>query len=530
MKRLTLLFLSSLFTLHSSVADPAEQQRTTAGSASSIKPNIIFFLVDDMGLMDTSVPFVLDAKGEPQIHPLNEFYRTPNMERLAAAGIRFTQFYAHSVCSPTRASIMNGQNSARHHTTTWINPKSNNRGQFGPAEWNWTGLKKTSVTLPRLLQRAGYKTIHIGKAHFGPIGHEGEEPLNIGFDVNIGGHSAGLPSSYYGEKNYGEGGPAPVPHLEKYHGSDTFLTEALTIEANRQLEACVEEKKPFFLHMSHYALHAPFESDPRFTKNYAQSGADKRALAFATLAEGVDKSLGDLMDKLEELKVADNTLIIFLGDNGSDAPQGEILGYSSSAPLRGKKATRYEGGMRVPFIAAWGKEDQENPWQEKLSIPAGAIQTQIGTILDLFPTLCKLSGAEAPADHPIDGYDLKPQLTGSKNKERKEDFLNHFPHEDFRSSYFTSYVDDGWKVIYHYPLPKNSNKGKGKELSPNYELFNLKEDPFEKKDLAKSHPEKLRTMMTALIEDLEAKNALYPQMDNKELRPEIDKTSEYPKL
>ena len=524
MKRITLLFLSSLFTLHSSVAAPAEQeaaeQRTTKGSASSIKPNIILFLVDDMGLMDTSVPFVVDAKGEPQKYPLNEFYRTPSMEKLAAAGTRFTRFYAHSVCSPTRASIMTGQNSARHRSTTWIKPQSNNRGNFGPAEWNWTGLDKTSITLPRLLQGAGYKTIHVGKAHFGPDNHEGSEPLNLGFDINVGGFSAGQPGSYYAEKNYARNGKTgQVPHLEKYHGTDTFLTEALTLEANRHIEACVKEQKPFFLHMSHYALHAPFESDPRFAGNYAKSGKNKNAQAFATLVEGMDKSLGDLLDKLNELKVADNTLIIFLGDNGSDAPLGKG-DYNSSAPYRQKKGWRYEGGMLVPFIAAWGKTDGTNASQQKLPIPAGTIQTQMGTILDLVPTICALAEVELPKDMPLDGYDLKPQFAGNRNETRKEDFLNHFPHEH-RSSYYTSYVHDGWKVIYHYPLPARGRKAPGKELSPGYELFNLKADPFEKKDLAKSNPGKLKEIMTALIEDLEAKKALYPQKGDKELRPEI---------
>ena len=310
MKRLTLIALvlihSSPFTIHHSAAaeqrategsastesqgkHSSAEQRATDGSASSsgrrsegeafkrrassTKPNVILFLVDDMGLMDTSVPFVVDAKGEPQKYPLNEFYRTPSMEKLAAAGTRFTRFYAHSVCSPTRASIMTGQNSARHRSTTWIKPQSNNRGNFGPAEWNWTGLDKTSITLPRLLQGAGYKTIHVGKAHFGPDNHEGSEPLNLGFDINVGGFSAGQPGSYYAEQNYARNGKTgQVPHLEKYHGTDTFLTEALTLEANRHIEACVKEQKPFFLHMSHYALHAPFDSDPRFAKNYAQSG------------------------------------------------------------------------------------------------------------------------------------------------------------------------------------------------------------------------------------------------------------------
>lgn len=487
------------------------------------KPNIILFLVDDMGLMDTSVPFVTDAKGKPVRYPLNEFYRTPNMEKIAEAGTRFTSFYAHSVCSPTRASIMTGQNSARHRTTNYVAPEHNNRGPHGPEQWNWAGPDQDAVLLPRLLQQSGYKTIHSGKAHFGPIGSLAEDPGNIGFDVNIAGNSYGQPGTYYGQDGYGNLNEKrkhrAIPGLEKYHGTDTFLTEALTLEANRHIEAAVKEDTPFFLHMSHYAVHAPFDSDTRFAKNYAQAGKKGAAQAFATLVEGMDKSLGDILTKVESLGVSENTLVIFLGDNGSDSPLGPTHGYSSSAPLRGKKATHFEGGMRVPFIAAWAKADKKNEWQRKLPIAVGGVQTQMGTIMDILPTICNLVGVNIPNDMTIDGVDLKQQLAGSRNDTRKEDFLNHYPHHH-RSAYFTSYVNSDWKVIYHYPLPANSRRWQ-KPPPKTYELYNLKDDPFEKKNLAESHPGKLKSMMAELIKDLEEKNALYPQVGGKKLRPEI---------
>ena len=168
------------------------------GLASSVcgvaqeRPNIIVFLVDDMGLMDTSVPFIADESGQPVRHPLNDWYHTPNMERLAKQGICFSTFYAQSVSSPSRASIMTGQNATRHGVTNWINAESNNRNPFGPPQWNWKGLRKDMPTMPRVLQQAGYKTIHVGKAHFGCMGSEGENPLNIGFDVNIAGSGIGM--------------------------------------------------------------------------------------------------------------------------------------------------------------------------------------------------------------------------------------------------------------------------------------------------------------------------------------------------
>ncbi|MBT3194593.1 MAG: sulfatase [Verrucomicrobia bacterium] len=491
--------------------------------ASAAKPNIIVFLVDDMGLMDTSVPFVVDAKGQPVRYPLNDYYRTPSMEKLAEAGTRFTSFYAHSVCSPTRTSIMTGQNSARTRVTNWISSEGNNRTPYGPEQWNWEGPDEDTVVLPRLLQQAGYRTIHAGKAHFGPADAYAEDPVNLGFDVNIAGNSYGQPGSYYGEDGYGHikgNKRRAVPGLGAYHGTETYLSEALTLEANKEIEKSVNENRPFFLHMAHYAVHAPFHMDPRFLRNYEKSGKSGQAKAFASMIEGTDKSLADIVAKTRSLGVANNTLVIFLGDNGSDAPLGATHGYSSSAPLRGKKGTHYEGGMRVPFIVAWAEADSGNEWQCKLPITGGTVQTQPGTILDVLPTICNLVGIELPDGMEIDGYDLSQQLIGKRNDSRKEDFLNHFPHKH-RSSYFTSYVNGDWKVIYHYPVPTPKQAKAGKPTGSGYELYNLKDDPFEKTNLADSHPEELKAMMGALIEDLEAKNALYPEVDKEVLVPQL---------
>ena len=339
-------------------------------NAADVRPNIVVMLVDDMGMMDTSLPFLTNDAGVPKRYPLNDFYRTPNMERLAAIGVRFNNFYAMSVCSPTRISIMTGQNAARHRTTNWINPDRDNAGPNGPKEWNWKGLQKSNTTLAKLLQQSGYRTIHVGKGHFGPRDSEGADPLNLGFDVNVGGCSIGQPGSYYAKQNFGQkektagksvgnlngkrDGNA-VPHLEKYHGSELFLTEALTLEAQAHVSAAVDEGKPFFLYFPQYAVHAPFNSDPRFESNYKDSGKPPQAQAFATLVEGMDKSLGDILDHIEKIGAAENTLVIFLGDNGSDAPLGHQHAVACAAPLRGKKGAHYEGGMRVPFIASWAK-------------------------------------------------------------------------------------------------------------------------------------------------------------------------------
>ncbi len=512
MKSVTMLFACSVVlfvSLNSIAAEPAQ-------------PNIVVMLVDDMGVMDTSLPFLTDAEGRPTRYPLNEYYRTPNMERLAARGVRFNDFCAMSVCSPTRVSIMTGQNAARHHTTNWINPDQDNRGPQGPPEWNWKGLSSTHVTLPRLLQSNGYRTIHVGKGHFAPREFEGANPQAIGFDINVAGASIGAPGSYFGTNNFGGKQPREnnkkqpnqadnkkkrtdhaVPGLEKYHGQEIFLTEALTIEAKQRLSDAVGESKPFFLYFAQYAVHAPFNSDPRFAANYKDSGKPEQAQAFATLIEGMDKSLGDILDHLDALGVADNTLVIFLGDNGSDAPLGHQHVVACAAPLRGKKGSHYEGGTRVPFIAAWAKSDASNAHQIRLPIAVGAVQNQQAAVQDLFPTILDLTGVASPSEHAVDGKKLHTLLTAKQDTTRDETFLMHYPHSPHRSDYFTVFRDGDWKVVYHY-FPSDVSGGS------HYQLFNLKNDPFEQNDLVKSEASELKRMMQRLIASLEAHEALYP--------------------
>lgn len=472
-------------------------------------PNIVVFLVDDMGVMDSSLPSLVDEHGQPKRYPLNDFYRTPNMERLGALGIRFSTFYAMSVCSPTRIAIMTGQNATRHHTTNWINPDKNNSGPYGPPDWNWHGLTPDDVTIPALLRNAGYRTIHVGKGHFGTRNSPGGDPSNLGFEVNVAGASIGAPGSYYGAKNFGLGerrSSHAVPHLDKYHGQDIFLTEALTIEAKARVSEAVQSGMPFYLYFAHYAVHSPFESDPRFAAHYKDSGKPANVQAFGTLIEGMDKSLGDMLDHLEDLGVAENTLVIFLGDNGSDARHGKPHEVACAAPLRGMKGAHYEGGMRVPFIAAWAKPQSGHPHQERLPIPAATIQTQLGSVCDLFPTILDVVGVDAPEDHTVDGAPLQALLTGESDPGRSETFLMHYPHSVHRSDYFTTWRNGDWKVIYHfYPSEASENS--------HYQLYNLAEDMSEQTNLAVSQPDQLRRMVAELAAELDRHNAQYPVDD-----------------
>jgi arylsulfatase A-like enzyme len=412
----TTTFFLALLPLFAGLAFSAETHES--------KPNVLLFLVDDMGLMDSSVPFLADQEGRPKRYPLNDLYRTPNMERLARMGTRYSQFYANSVCSPTRTSLMNGQFSARHHTTQFISPDRKNTGQFGPEGWKWEGFAADELTLPGQLKAAGYRTIHSGKAHFGPVGAQAENPLNLGFDVNIAGCAYGQPGSYLGKKNYGNGiknrQKRAVPGLEKYHGTETHLTEAITLEMKEAISEAVEMEKPFFAYMSHYAVHSPFESDERFVENYREGNTAKLA-AFASLIEGMDKSLGDILDHLESIGVAENTFVIFLGDNGTDAPIGDPHAISCSAPLRGKKAPHYEGGMRVPFIAAWGKSDPENRFQSQHPVlPNHHVTKGFGQVCDVYTTILDVTGTKPAEDHKVDGVSLLPSLSGSPLSEDRE--------------------------------------------------------------------------------------------------------------
>jgi len=417
---------------------------------------------------------------------------------------------------------MKGQNAARHLTTDYIHAYDNNRNidlpkyplavcQCVPPEWGWEGLDKSDITLATILKKQGYKTIHIGKAHFAPDKHEGTDPLNLGFDVNIGGCAIGRPNSYYGEECYGKGTEVAVPHLEEYHNTKTFLTEALTLEAKKEIVKASEEKKPFYLYMSHYAVHSPFNSDPRFADNYVDSDKNKPSQAYATLIEGMDKSLGDILNQIQEMGIAENTLIFFLGDNGGDCPGG-LENISTNAPLRGRKGSKFEGGVRVPFIAAWGESNIENTWQKKLPIVAGSIRQEIGSCYDLLPTIANIIEAPLPEELIVDGQVLSPLLMGQTIEGHKDEFLNHYPHpRGGKSNFFTTYRKGNWKVRYEYFAKEDER----------YALYNLATDISESKNLVDQHPQKLKTMMQALVDKLESMNAVYPIKDGQRFDPII---------
>ena len=489
--------------------------------AQNKQPNILVFLIDDFGVMDSSVPFLTNHKNIPQTHPLNEFYSTPNIDRLAKKGKRFSNFYAMSVCSPSRISLLTGTNSARHHTTQWVDPVKKNRERFAP-NWKWTGINRTTFTLPKALSKIGYKTIHVGKAHFAPFKHEGETPTDLGFQVNIAGGSIGRPASYYGKHHYGgipnKKGKVNIRHvkgLEAYYKDDVNLTEALTQEMKHEIKKSVADKQPFFAYMAHYGVHGPFMEDKRFSYLYNEKVAKadfaknkKQFLNFATMVSATDKSLGDLMDLLEELNVADNTLIVFLGDNGSDAPIGNQHTISVCAPLRGKKGAKYEGGTRVPGIIAWAKESN-NTVQKEFPIHQGINSKHVARIHDIFPTIQELTGFKNSTK--IDGASLWTVLKNKKSFSTNDTFLLHFPH-DHNHSYFSTYRNKNWKLIYNY-FPK--------ENQPKIELYNLDKDISESNNLAKKEPKKVKVLFDEMLAQLKEKKAQFPVQNNQVIKPSL---------
>lgn len=423
------------------------------------RPNIIFFLVDDMGWQDTSLPFWTEKT------PYNRLYETPNMERLARQGMMFTQAYASSISSPTRCSLMTGANAARHRVTNWTLQKNRSTDAESETlqlpEWNWNGIAQTGGTshtfvaksFVQLLKESGYHTIHCGKAHWGAIDTPGENPCHFGFETNIAGHAAGGLATYLSELNYGhdaQGNPTSlmsVPGLEKYWQTGTFVTEALTQEALKALDKAKQYNQPFYLYMSHYAIHIPIDKDTRYFEKYKQKGMSDKEAAYASLIEGMDKSLGDIMDWLEKNGEADNTIILFMGDNGGYATgshwRDEPL-YTQNAPLNCGKGSAYEGGIREPMIVSWPGVTQPSSRCDRYLLAE-----------DYFPTILEMAGiTDWKVPQTIDGVSFVPLLKQTGDPSEGRSLYWNCPNlwgEAGPGIGATCSIRQGkWKLIYFY--------------------------------------------------------------------------------
>jgi len=446
-------------------------------TADGKKPNFVFFLVDDLGWTDAA------CYG-------SRYYETPNIDRLAAEGMQFTNGYAAcAVCSPTRAAVMTGRYPARLGVTDWIRArfqggkipadKKNPSGYTGgknskilcPQNALWMELDE--ITIAEALKPAGYTSCHIGKWHLGP---DDQYPDRQGFDYNIGGCDYGQPPSYFDPYTSRQGNiPTLKPRREGEYLTDREADEAVGFIKKHS-------KEPFFLYLAHYAVHTPIQAKKDLVEKYkAKTPTNQKNATYAAMVQSVDDAVGKVMAALQACGVAENTLVIFTSDNGG------LLGSTNNAPLRSGKGYPYEGGIREPLIVRW-------PHAVK---PGSTCDVPV-TSVDYFPTVCEAAGVPLPADRPIDGESIMPLLkqTGTL---RRDAIYWHFPHYRGGGVVPYSIIRAGdWKLIKRYD---------GKT----YELFNLKDDLSETTDLAGKRPDKVEELDATLVAHLKAVGAKMPK-------------------
>ena len=431
------------------------------------KTNFVFFLVDDMGMMD------LGTYG-------STFHETPNIDKLAQSGMKFNHGYAACpVCSPTRASILTGRHPVRVDITDWIPGLPNRKTNKLLHPDDRENLALEEVTVAEELKKHGYQTFFAGKWH---LGNEGHWPTDQGFDYNIGGHHRGSPpGGYYS--------PWTNPTLESKRKGE-YLTERLTEESIHFLESR-EKEKPFLLYLSYYNIHTPIQAYRKHIDHYEKKAQEfssetptrneHEALtrmrqdnpALASMVAAVDDSVGALLEKLGELRLADDTVIIFFSDNGGLSTK-EKPGPGCNFPLRAGKGWLYEGGVREPTIVRAPGVTQ-----------AGSICENPVVSMDFFPTMLDLAGLPLKPNLHMDGRSLLPELTGKKGKART--LYWHYPHYHGSTWKPGASIRDGkWKLIKFYDYEK-------------VELYNLIKDPFEKNDLSQKNSQKTRELEEKLV-------------------------------
>lgn len=433
----------------------------TLGQAAEKRPNFVFVLADDLGWRD------LGCYG-------STFYETPNLDRLAVTGMRFTQAYAACcVCSPTRASIMTGKYPARLHLTDYI--PGARRGKLNPAPYLHE-LPLAEVTLAEALREAGYATAFVGKWH---LGARGFYPEDQGFDVNAGGCEKGSPPSYFS--------PYHIPTLADGPPGE-YLTDRLTDEAVRFIEGAAGQ--PFLLYLSHYAVHNPQQAKPEMVERYRRKaekltfdGPDflpegqrqarqiQNQPVYAAMIESLDQSVGRVLGKLAELGLADNTVVFFTSDNGGlSTSEGSP---TSNVPLRAGKGWHYEGGVREPLLVRWPGVT-----------PPGSVCEEPLISTDYYPTILEMAGLAARPEQHIDAQSLAPLLRGGTRPQRP--LFWHYPHYGNQGCSPGGVVRVGdFKLIEWFEDDR-------------IELFNVRDDLGEWHDLAATMPDRAAQMRQQL--------------------------------
>jgi len=423
-------------------------------AARSEKPNVVFILADDLGYNG------LHCYG-------NEWLETPNIDKLASQGMKFTNgLAAYPTCLPSRMAIITGQYGPR---TGGYRVCDRHKGLEDYIKYIVPKNRKIApekITIGECFQNAGYSTAFYGKWHVGD--NKAGHPSHHGFDVAI---SA---TGHYELRN-----PAPPVKLPK----GMYAAKFFTLKAKDFIEKAKEEGKPFFLFMSYYLVHAPFEAEKDYIEHFKKKLRnvplkDKhpdRTIIVAAMTKMLDDCVGQLMDELKSAGLEKNTIVVFTSDNGS-------YSIDYTGPVRGQKGDTYEGGLRVPYIFKWPGH-----------IPSGTDNGERVMGIDIYPTLAALAGIQKPKDYILDGEDISPILLGDKKKLPHRKLYCYYPkYAQYRKN--TKHWIFSWRnVIYDgdYKLIEYPEYGE-------YELFNLADDPKEKKNLAEENPEK----RSALIQEL----------------------------
>ena len=416
-------------------------------TANAKPQNVVLILIDDFGWTD------LSGYG-------SKLYETPNIDRLAKDGVKFTQAYsACTVCSPTRAALQTGKYPGRLHITDWIPGQPPDNPKLLVPDWT-KYLPFEEKTLAEQFKSAGYATASVGKWHLG-----GEEyyPEKHGYDINIAGTHAPQPGNYFSPYNIATLKDGP---------EGEYVTDRLTDEALKWMET--NKDKPFFLYMPHFTVHTPIMAKPAVAKKYRakiQAGMAQTNAMYAAMIESLDESVGHIRAKLDELKLADNTVVVFTSDNGGRVPT------TSNLPLRVGKGSCYEGGTRVPLIVYWPKVTK-----------AGTVCETPVITMDLFPTVLEATGSKDLGKSGVDGLSLVPLLQQTGTLKRDELFW-HYPHyQHYQLGGTTPYgaIRKGdFKLIEFFDDMR-------------VELYDLSKDIGEQKKLAQEMPKKVEELRNRL--------------------------------
>ncbi len=438
------------------------------------KQNIVLLLVDDLGWKDVGF---MGSK----------YFETPNIDNLSRQGIVFTNAYAAcAVSSPTRASIMTGRYPARIGITDWIRarfqlntndliapePFEENPGKKLKTPSNPYWMELSEVTIAEVLKKAGYFTCHIGKWH---LGVDDYYPEKQGYDLNIAGNDMGQPVNYFDPYTNAKG--VGFPNLKPRQKGE-YLVDRLANELKRVIEGNAD--KPFFISMCYYAVHTPLMGKQESVGKYEQKNVvdGQNNAVYAAMVESTDQAVGKLVATLQENNLFDNTIIIFMSDNGG------LIGSTDNSPLRSGKGYPYEGGIRIPMFIYWNGHIK----------PGSVCDLPVSTI-DFLPTICSVTGSPLP-DTELDGRDISPVFRGEKLDQVP--LFWHFPHYRGNDVAPYSIIRDGdWKLIKRY---------EGDE----FELYNLKNDPGEKIDLENKDQGRVRELNDKLQKWLEETHAKIP--------------------